>query len=92
MTQSKYSKEFREEALRIAERDGVAAASEKLGVDKRHVYDWRRTRRLKKAEPPKGLKPGETVEDCCQRLEKENNELREANYILKKAMGFLVDR
>jgi len=92
MTQSKYSKEFREEALRMAEREGVAATSEKLGVDKRYIYDWRRTRRLKKAEPPKGLKPGETVDEGFARLEKENDELREANYILKKAMGFLVDR
>jgi transposase len=92
MTQSKYSKEFREEAIRLADREGVAAASERLGVDKRHIYDWRRTRRLEKAHPPKGLKSGETVEEGFTRLEKENDELREANLILKKAMGFLVGR
>jgi len=87
MTNSKYSGEFREEVLRMAEREGVAAASEKLGVDKRYIYDWRRTRRLKKAVPPKGLKPGETVDEGFARLENENAELREANYILKKAMA-----
>jgi transposase len=92
MQQSKYSKEFREEAIRMAERDGVAAASEKLGVDKRYIYDWRRVKRLKKVQQPKGLKPGESVEDYCNRLESECSELREANYILRKAMGFLVDR
>ncbi len=92
MTQSKYSKEFREEAVRMADRDGVAAASERLGVDKRHIYDWRRTKRLKKVQQPKGLKPGETVEEGFNRLENECAELREANYILRKAMGFLVDR
>lgn len=92
MTQSKYSKEFREEALRMAEREGVAVTCERLGLDKRYIYDWRRKQRLKKIEQPKGLKPGESVEDGFQRLENECAELREANYILRKAMGFLVDR
>jgi len=54
---------------------------------KRYIYDWRRTRRLKKAAPPKGLKTGETVEEGFTRLENENAELREANYILQKAMA-----
>jgi hypothetical protein len=36
------------------------------------------------------LKPGETAEEGFERLERENDELREANMILKKAMGFLV--
>jgi transposase-like protein len=40
----------------------------------------------------KGLKPGETAEDGFKRLEREKAELREANHILKKAMGFFVGR
>jgi transposase len=92
MSTSKYSKEFRADALRIAERDGVSAASEALGVPKSKIYDWRRTRRIDQIRQPKGLKAGESVEDGFHRLEKENDELREANAILKKAMGFLVGR
>jgi len=92
MSESKYSKEFREDALRLAEREGVQYASATLGITKGNIYDWRRTRRLDKVRAPKGLKPGESVEDGFQRLEKENDELREANLILKKAMGFLVGR
>jgi len=92
MSESKYSKEFREEAMRLAEREGVQEACDKLGIPKSRIYDWRRTRRLDKVKQPKGLKPGETVEDCIHRLEKECDELREANLILKKAMGFLVGR
>lgn len=89
---TKYSKEFKEDALRLAASEGVAAASEKLGVVKRLIYDWRRDQRLAAVRIPKGLNPGESIEEGYNRLEKECNELREANYILKKAMGFLVGR
>lgn len=89
---TKYSKEFKEDALRLASVEGVASASEKLGVAKRQIYDWRRDERLANVRVPRGLKSGETLEECCHRLEKECDELREANYILKKAMGFLVGR
>ena len=89
---SKWSKEFKEDALRLAEKEGVQAANEKLGISKRQIYDWRRERRLAAVRPPKGLRPGESLEVYCDRLEKECAELSEANTILKKAMGFLVGR
>jgi transposase len=89
---SKYSKEFRGEALRLCEREGVAGASQKLGVSTKALYDWQRAARLERGEAPKGLRPGETVEQGYRRLERENEELRDANYILKKAMGFMVGR
>lgn len=89
---SKWSKEFKEDALRLSEKEGVQAASEKLGISKRQIYDWRRERRLAAVRPPKGLKPGESIEEGFNRLEKECAELSEANMILKKAMGFLVGR
>jgi len=89
---TKYSKEFKEDALRLAAGEGVAAASEKLGIAKRQIYEWRRDQRQATVRVPKGMQPGETLEESCHRLEKECNELREANYILKKAMGFLVGR
>jgi len=85
----KYSKEFKEDAVQLAKREGVAAASEKPGITKRHIYEWRRKERLSTIKTPKGLKTGETVEEGFQRPENENDELREANYILKKAMVFL---
>jgi len=88
----KYSKEFKEEALRIADRDGVTGACEKLGLKKHCIYDWRRARRLEKKAIMKGLLPGETVEEGFKRQEKEMAELREANHILKKALGFMVGR
>jgi transposase len=89
---SKYSKEFREEALRLCEREGVSSASEKLGVSTKVLYAWQRAARLERGEVPKGLRLGETLEQGYKRLERENKELRDANYILKKAMGFMVGR
>ena len=90
--EQKYSKAYKEDAVRLAEREGVKNASERLGINTRQIYDWRRTRQLGGAKPLKGLKPGETVEEGFKRLERECDELRDANNILKKAMGFLVGR
>lgn len=89
---SKFSKEFRGEALRLCEREGVTAASQKLGIGAKTLYGWQRAARLERGEVPKGLRPGETIEQGYRRLERENEELRDANYILKKAMGFMVGR
>ncbi len=92
MGKSKYSEEFKREALRICEQQGVRAAGEKLGISIKTLYLWQRKERLEHGRPLKGLKPGETVEEGIKRLERENDELRDANQILKKAMGFLVGR
>ena len=88
----KYSKEFKEDALRLAEREGVNRASEQLGLRANQIYDWRRLKRANENITPKGVKPGETIEEGFRRLENEVYELREANTILKKAMVFLVGR
>ena len=49
---NKWSKEFKEDALRLSEKEGVQAASEKLGISKRQIYDWRRERRLATVHHP----------------------------------------
>lgn len=88
----RYSKEFKEDALRMCEREGVTKASQKLGVATKNLYNWQRAKRLEHGEAPTGLRPGETLEQAFKRQERELEELREANYILKKAMGFMVGR
>lgn len=89
---SKYTEEFKREALRLCAQQGVRAAGEKLGIPVKTLYLWQRKERLGQGRPLKGLKPGETAEEGFKRLERENDELREANQILKKAMGFLAGR
>ncbi len=95
METRKYDKEFKENALRLAERDGVKEASEKLGIRKHAIYEWRRDERLAKCGVISGgkkLAPGETIEQAYDRVCNERDEFAEANYILKKALGFFVDR
>jgi transposase-like protein len=89
---SKYTDNFKREALRVCEQHGVLGTNEKLGVPIKTLYPWQRTELLGRGKPLKGLKPGETAEEGFKRVEREIDELREANHILKKAMGFLVGR
>ena len=63
-----------------------------LYVSTKAIYSWQRAERLKQGIALKGLKPGESAEEGFKRLEKEMDELREANTILKKALGFMVGR
>ena len=39
-----------------------------------------------------GLQPGETPNQAIKRLTREMHELQEANYILRKALGFVAGR
>ena len=39
-----------------------------------------------------GVKPGETPGQAVERLTREIRELQEANYILRKALGFMAGR
>jgi transposase len=88
----KYSREFREDALKMASEIGVRKTSEKLDVLPKTLYMWQRKERLSRGIAIKELRPGESPEDGMKRLEKEIAELREANSVLKKALGFMADR
>jgi transposase len=90
--ESKYSKEFKEDAMKLAEKEGVAEACEQLGLKPRNIYDWRRSQKRSKKTLTKKLNPGESLDEAFKRISKECEELKEANTILKKAMGFLVGR
>ena len=60
-------------------------------ISTKTVYNWRRAARLDKGEVC-GVKPGETPGQAVERLMRENKELHEANYILRKALGFMAGR
>lgn len=87
----KYTEEYKADVLKLAEEMGVSAACEQLGLSTKTVYNWRREERLKKGEV-RGVQPGETSEQTVERLLRENKELHEAVYILRKALGFMVGR
>lgn len=83
---AKYSEEFKEEALALARETSVSNASEKLGVSTKAIYSWRQQRRL--WETPDAV-TGD-LETQNRQLRRELEELRQANTILKKALGFFA--
>lgn len=77
-----YSKEFKEEALKLSDEIGVKKAAQQLGVAYYTQADWRSIRR--------NTPPAEEQTIRIRELERENAELRTANNILKDALGFFA--
>ena len=85
---TKYSKEFKEEALKLSDEIGVKKAAEQLGLQDYTLADWRKLRKLKIKN-----KVVFTEDEASRRiseLERENRELKQANDILKDALGFFA--
>jgi transposase len=85
----RYSKEFREEALKLSDDIGVKKASEQLNVVYGTLTDWRK-KRAKKAADPKVEMTEEEYRKENERLRKEIAEINRANDILKDALGFFA--
>ena len=82
-----YSKEFKEEALKLSDEIGVKKAAQQLGVAYYTLADWRSIRRN---APPAIMMSEEEQAIRIRELERENAELRTANDILKDALGFFA--
>ena len=85
---TKYSKEFKEEALKLSDEIGVKKAAEQLGLQYYTLADWRKLRKLKIKN-----KVVFTEDEASRRiseLERENRELKQVNDILKDALGFFA--
>ena len=83
---TKYSDEFKDEALALARETSVSNASAKLGVSTKTIYGWRQQKRL--SEQPEAASGDIEVQN--RQLRREVEELRQANTILKKALGFFA--
>jgi transposase len=90
---STYDKQFKEEAVRLSDEVGVKKAADQLGVPYYTLADWRSQRKQHgekayvgsgRTYPTSGKSQRETE------LERENDELRRANEILKDALGFFA--
>lgn len=91
-----YDKQYKEQALKLAEDIGIRNASEKLGISYHTLYDWRRKQRKHGADSFIGSGHAYKKESDASKssreiaLERENEELRRANDILKDALGFFA--
>ena len=83
----KYSREFKEEALKLSDEIGVKNAAKQLGVAYYTLADWRSIRRNR---PPAKALSAEEQGIRIRELEREVSELRTANDILKDALGFFA--
>jgi transposase len=84
----KYSKEFREEALKLSDEIGVKKAASQLGLQYYTLAEWRKNRKAAQKMPD----PATDAEQRARirELERKNRELEQANEILKDALGFFA--
>ena len=86
----RYSKEFKEQAIKLSDEIGVKPACAQLGLVYATLADWRKSynrERILRQKTSEDDPPTERE----KKLMKENAELREANNILKDAFRFFVN-
>ena len=89
----RYDKAFKEEAVRLSNEIGPKKAAQQLGISYFTLQDWRKQRSLHGNEAFIGSGRAYAPVDKTPReieLEREINELRRANEILKDALGFFA--
>jgi transposase len=88
----RYGPEFIDQALRLAKDLGsMNKAADKLGIPMATLNGWsirKRRGKLKNFAQGPGVSSVETAEEENKRLRKEVEELKKANYILKRAAAF----
>lgn len=86
----RFPREFKEEAVRQSERDGVTVrqVAEELGISDKLLYTWRRE--LRKVPEPSVSGDQESLKKEVQRLRRENERLLEERTILKKAIRYFA--
>ena len=88
MTRKRTSDEFKDQALKRAEQDGVALVAQDLGIAKTQIYAWRRGRQIEGAVTgAQRLKEAELA-----RLKRDMARLEEENAFLKKASAYFAAR
>ena len=88
-----YSNEFKTQALKLSDEIGIKKAAAQLGIPYYTLADWRNRVRekIEGTTPEAGSgRPLTEQELRIRELEKENSELRNANEILKDALGFFA--
>ena len=83
----KYTREFKEEALKLSDEVGVRNAAAQLGLPYYTLADWRNKRKQEQHKVPMSQSE---QEKRIRELEREIAELKTANEIFKDALGFFA--
>ena len=86
MANRKYDKEFKLEALELAQQVGGAQAARSLGIQSNVIYRWRQEQKNDGAEAFRGNGNMTAQEAELARLRREVAGLKEDKEILKKAL------
>jgi transposase len=89
-TRRKYSKEYKADAVRLAEREGVKEAAESLGIDRSMLYQWQKQLEQEGADAFRGAGNRTALEEENRRLRLELKVLKEEAEILKKASAYFA--
>lgn len=84
-----YSKEFKEEAIRLSKEIGNTKAAEQLGIPYSTLAGWHKRTKHKPKEAV--TMSEEKMRIRNRELERENAELRKAKTILKNALCLIVE-
>ncbi len=87
---SKYTKEFKQEAVKLVTEHGYsqAEAGRRLGISDKNINRW--VLELQQSTPSKEIKLTEEQQEI-KRLRKENERLKMEKEILKKAAAFFAN-
>lgn len=90
MTRRSYTPEFKEEAVRLAERRGFTEAARDLGVDRSLIRKWKKSLASNEERPFPGK--GHARDEELAELHRKLRRVEEENAILKKAVGIFTSR
>jgi transposase len=90
MKRKKYTKEFKIEAIALAEKIGFVAAAEELGIRDSSLYRWRIGLAKDGADAFPGNGKLKPLDEENRQLRVENQRLREEKEILRKATLFFA--
>lgn len=86
-----YTKEFKLEALKLAERTGVPRAAKDLGIGESLLYRWRQAAEDEGSEAFRGHGRLTERDEELRRLREEVKTLKMEREILKKATAFFAN-
>jgi transposase len=90
MQRKQYTKEFKLEAVKLAEKVGVTRAAHDLGVLDNLLYRWRKAAETQAGDAFRGHGRLTERDEELRKLRQENKVLRMERDILKKATAFFA--